>query len=277
MTRRSVLFSPADRPDLMRKAPRSGADVVVFDLEDAVAPENRDDARVAVADVLADDSFDPDVEVCIRVNADPVAADDDLDAVLHSDRPDAVMLPKATSAADVRDLHRLMAEHAHARPVFALVETAAGVLAAPEIAGASHTDVLVFGSEDLAADIGAARSAGLDAVAYARQRVVLAAASAGIDAIDTVYTDMGDLPGLEAETREAARLGYDGKLAIHPEQVDPIHAGFEPTAEELDWARRVIAEAEEHDGVFRLDGEMIDTPLIESAKQILVRAGEDPS
>lgn len=277
MTRRSVLFSPADRPDLMRKAPRSGADVVVFDLEDAVAPKNRDEARAAVADVLRDDDFEPDAEVCVRVNADPVAADDDLAAVLHSDLPDAVMLPKASGAAAVRDLHRLMVEHDRSRPVFALIETAQGVLAAPEIATTDVTEVVVFGAEDLSADIGAAQSAGLEAVAYARQRVVLAAASAGIDAVDTVYTDIEDLAGLEVESREAARLGYDGKLAIHPGQVDPIHSGFEPTAEELEWARSVVSAADNHDGVFRLDGQMIDSPLIDRAYQILARSGEERS
>lgn len=259
----------------MRKAPRSGADVLVFDLEDAVAPENRDEARAAVAEVLRDDTFDPKAEVCIRVNADPVAADDDLDAVLQPGLPDAVMLPKTTGVADVRDLHRLMTEHDRSRPVFALIETAAGVLAAPEIATADPTDALVFGAEDLSADIGAARSAGLDAVSSARQRVILAASRAGIDAVDTVFTDIEDLSGLERETREAARLGYDGKMAIHPDQVDAIHAGFQPTAEDLEWARRVISEASDHEGVFRLDGEMIDTPLIERAHQILARAGEE--
>lgn len=277
MTRRSVLFSPADRPDLMRKAPRSGADVLVFDLEDAVGPDHREDARESVAEVLDDDTFDPDAEVCIRVNADSTAADRDLEVVLDGDLPDAVMLPKTSEPADVRDLNRLMDEHESSRPVFALIETAAGVIAAPDIAAVDATDVLVFGAEDLSADIGAARSAGLEAVSYARQRVIVAAARAGIDAVDTVYTDIEDLSGLEQETREAAQLGYDGKLAIHPNQVDPIHAGFNPTAEDVEWARRVVGEAAAHDGVFRLDGEMIDAPLIDRAHQILARAGEDHS
>jgi citrate lyase subunit beta/citryl-CoA lyase len=258
----------------MRKAPASGADVMVFDLEDAVAPDNRETAREAVREVFEDPDFDPAGEVCVRVNQDAVIADDDLAAVLGPEFPDAVMLPKATDRSAVETLSQLIMEHGDHRPVFALVETATGVLSAEEIASADATTALVFGAEDLAADLGATRETDADVLSYPRQRVAVAAAAAGIDAIDTVYTDIGDLTGLEDATRVAASLGYDGKLAIHPDQVEAIHAGFEPSASSLEWARDVLAAAGEHEGVFKLDGEMIDAPLVAQAERILERAGE---
>jgi citrate lyase subunit beta/citryl-CoA lyase len=150
------------------------------------------------------------------------------------------------------------------------------VLEAPAIADAEATDALVFGAEDLAADVGATRTPEGTEVLYARQRVVIAAGAAGVDAIDTVYTDIEDREGLAGETRFAAGLGYDGKMAIHPAQVDPINAAFTPDPEAVEWARRVLEAREVADGedrgVFRVDGEMIDAPLIARAERIVERA-----
>ena len=279
MARRSVLFSPGDQPELLRKAPSSGADVVVFDLEDAVAPERKSDAREAVRSVLADPSFDPDCEVCVRVNPVGVAADADLDAVLDgdaSDAADAVMLPKTADADDVRTLDGLVDEHDRSLPVLALVETAAGVLHAEEIAAADPTDALVFGAEDLAADLGATRTEDGTEVLYAREHAVLAASAADVDAVDTVYTDFEDTAGLREETAFAAELGYDGKMAIHPAQVDPINEAFTPDGDRVEWARKVLAAKEEADaadaGVFRVEGEMVDAPLVAQAERVVERA-----
>ena len=279
MARRSVLFSPGDQPALLRKAPLSGADVVVFDLEDAVAPERKSDAREAVRSVLADPSFDPDCEVCVRVNPVGVAADADLDAVIDgdaSDAVDAVMLPKTADADDVRTLDGLVDEHDRSLPVLALVETAAGVLHAEEIAAADPTDALVFGAEDLAADLGATRTEDGTEVLYAREHAVLAASAADVDAVDTVYTDFEDTAGLREETAFAAELGYDGKMAIHPAQVDPINEAFTPDGDSVEWARKVLAAKEEADaadaGVFRVEGEMVDAPLVAQAERVVERA-----
>ncbi|ELZ26454.1 citrate lyase subunit beta [Halogeometricum pallidum JCM 14848] len=281
MARRSLLFSPGDRPELMRKAPTAGADVVCFDLEDAVAPTKKDDARAAVREVLSDPSFDSDAEVVVRVAAETAA--DDLDGVVGSDgdadvRLDAVMLSKTGFPEDVRDLDDELAARGLALPVFALVETARGVLNAPDIAAAGPTTALVFGAEDLAADVGATRTAEGTEVLYARERVVLAAAAEGVDAIDTVYTDFEDEDGLRAETAFAGTLGYDGKMAIHPAQVPVINESFTPSPERVEWARKVLRAREEADaseaGVFRVDGEMIDAPLVAQAERILERAGE---
>ncbi|MFB6354306.1 MAG: CoA ester lyase [Halobacteriales archaeon] len=277
MVRRSLLFTPGDRPEMLRKAPGVGADVLVFDLEDAVVPSRKDAAREAVGEVLADPSFDPDAEVCVRVNPAGVAADDDLAAVLGPDaRLDSVMLPKVDRARDVGTLARLLEERGRELPVVALVETAAGILHAEAIAAASPTDALFFGAEDLAADVGATRTADGHEVAHARQHVVLAAGAAGVDAIDMVYPDIDDLDGLRARAREAVRLGFDGKPAVHPSQVEPINEAFAPDEEELAWARRVLdaREAAEADGrgVFTVDGEMVDAPLVRQAERLVERA-----
>jgi len=278
MARRSVLFSPGDQPELLRKAPDTGADTVVFDLEDAVAPAGKTEARTAVQSVLADPDFDPDCEVCVRVNPIGAGARDDVETVLAGESPrlDAVVLPKATSADEVTTLGRLLDERAFDVPVLALVESARGVLRAEELADAGPTDALVFGAEDLAADVGATRTDDGVEVLHAREQVVLAAAAAGVDAIDTVYTDIEDTAGLAEETEFAAQLGYDGKLAIHPGQVAPINDAFTPAEEDVEWAERVLdakADADrEGRGVFRVDGEMVDAPLVAQAERVLERA-----
>ncbi|GAA0555055.1 CoA ester lyase [Halorubrum ejinorense] len=284
MPRRSLLFSPGDSPELMRKAPASGADVICFDLEDAVAPDRKAEARRAVREVLEDPAFDPDAEVCVRLSAESPAAD--LDGVLGTNgggeaggvRLDAVMLPKVTGPERVESVASLCAERGRDPAVFALVETAAGVLSAQSIAAAGPTDALVFGAEDLAADVGATRTDEGTEVLYAREHVVLAASAADIDAIDTVYTDFSDDAGLREDAAFARRLGYDGKLAIHPAQVAPITEAFTPDSEEVEWARRVVDARDEAEregrAVFQVDGEMIDAPLIAQAERLLDRAAD---
>ncbi|ELY60685.1 HpcH/HpaI aldolase/citrate lyase family protein [Natronolimnohabitans innermongolicus] len=289
MVRRSVLFTPGDRPEMLRKAPDSGADVIVFDLEDAVAPARKTEAREAVREVLADPAFDPACEVCVRVNAADSMRRDDLGTILDPEvvgsdggerddgfRLDSVMLPKVDAADDVRDLADDLATYDVSLPVFALIESAAGVLAAPEIAAARATDALAFGAEDLSADIGATRTAEGTEVLYARERVVIAAGAEDCDAIDTLVTDFENEQQLREDAAFSVQLGYDGKLAIHPAQIGPINAAFTPTAEEREWATRVLEAKREADaegrGVFQVDGEMIDAPLIARAERIEKRA-----
>jgi citrate lyase subunit beta/citryl-CoA lyase len=266
------MFSPGDQPELMRKAPATGADVVVYDLEDAVAPPDKESARASVNEVLGE--IDPDCEVCVRVNPAGIAADDDLAAVLSGDpRLDSVMLPKVSGADDVTTLARLLSEHDVDLPVLAIVESAAGVLHAESIARAGATDAVLFGAEDLAADLGATRTDEGREVLYARQRVVTAAAAAGVDAVDTLWTDFEDTEGLERDTRRGLEMGYDGKMAIHPRQVTVINEAFTPGADRIDWAERVLeARDQTAEGVFQVDGEMIDAPLIAQAEQVLERA-----
>ncbi|MDG5778496.1 CoA ester lyase [Haloarculaceae archaeon H-GB1-1] len=275
MARRSVLFSPGDRPEMLRKATTTDADVVVFDLEDAVAPARKSEAREAVASVLGEVA-DADCEVCVRVNSGAEAAGD-LDVVLDGDAlPDSVMLPKVADAGSVEALADTLAEHDAERPVLALVETARGVLNAAEIAAAEATDALVFGAEDLAADLGATRTTEGTEVLHAREHVRLAASAADVDAIDTLFTDFEDSEGLAEDAAFSRTLGFEGKLAIHPSQVPVINEAFTPDPERVEWAERVVAardEAARDDrGVFQVDGEMIDAPLLAQADRILERA-----
>lgn len=276
MVRRSVLFTPGDDAEMLRKAPQAGADTLVFDLEDGVAPDRKQAARETVREALSDPDLDPVAEVCVRVTPPPTT-DDDLSVVLSGGRPDAVLLPMVDGREDVETLVRLLREQdAGEVPVLALVETARGVLNAPEIADHPKVDAVLLGAEDLAADLGATRTEGGAEVAYARQRVVTAAAAAEVDAVDAVHTDLDDREGLQRATREAAQLGYDGKMVVHPAQVAVVNEAFTPDAERVEWAERVLRAAERADregrGVFRVDDQMVDAPLVAQAEQVAERA-----
>ncbi|AGN00256.1 citrate lyase beta subunit [Salinarchaeum sp. Harcht-Bsk1] len=285
MPRRSVLFTPGDRREMLVGAADSDADALVFDLEDGVAPARKSEARETVRSVLADDAFAPDAECFVRVN--PIefergsgpngqgAVREDLrEIAAAADAIDGIVLPKTSDAGDVRRLGGLLRTHGLPRSILALVETAAGVQEAPGIASAGGTTGLVLGTEDLAADVGASPSADRTESRYARQRVVTAAAAAGVDAIDTLWTDFEDEAGLRDDAADAVRLGFDGKLAIHPAQVGPINEAFTPDETQRDWADRVLAAREEAGdrGAFAVDGEMIDAPLLARAERIAERA-----
>lgn len=273
MTRRSVLFTPGDRGEMQRKAVGFGADAVVFDLEDGVAPGEKVTARETVRETLA--AIDPDCEVCVRVNVAPETAAADLDAVLDGSQPDSVMLPKAAGPGDVERLADQLDERDVDLPVLALIESAAGVLSAREIAAVEATDALLFGAEDLAADTGALRTDEGTEVLTARSQVVLAAAAEEVDAIDTHYPDVGDTDGLAEDARFALQLGYDGKMALHPEQVRVINEAFTPDSERVEWAQRILdaeSGADTEAAVLVVDGEMVDAPQIKQARRIVERA-----
>jgi citrate lyase subunit beta/citryl-CoA lyase len=249
---------------------------VVFDLEDAVVPGRKAEAREAVNEVLTDPAFDPDCEVCVRVNPTLEQAEADLETVLDgAPRIDSIMVPKVGAAADAREMDELVRTHGDDLPLLTLCESAAGVLHAEEIAATPAVDALILGAEDLTADIGATRTEAGTEVSYARQHVVLAAAAADVDAIDTVSTDFEDADRLAEATAEANRLGFDGKIAIHPSQVAVINEGFTPDEADVEWAEKVLAARDEAEaagrGVFRVDDQMIDSPLIARAERILER------
>ncbi len=266
MVRRSVLFSPGDQPDLLRKAPETGADVLVFDLEDGVGPD-KSRAREVVAEALAE--IDPDAELCVRVNPPGAGLEKDAAALAGAPAPDSVMVPKVDGPAGIEAVVEAVETEL---PVLAVLETAAGVLHAEAIARAEPVEGLLLGAEDLAADTGARRSESGEEIAHARGRVVLAAAAAEVDAIDTLYTDFEDREGVAADTERAAAFGFDGKMAIHPAQVPVINEAFTPDPEDIEWARRVLEAADGETGVFAVDGEMIDAPLLAQAERTLARA-----
>jgi citrate lyase subunit beta/citryl-CoA lyase len=268
------MFTPGDDPEMLRTAPEGGADTLVFDLEDGVAPDRKAEARATVRDALADPDLDPAAEVCVRVT--PPTTDDDLRTVLAGGTPDAVVLPMVDDREDVETLAGLLRERDAAVPVLALVETARGVVNAREIAAHPRVDALLLGAEDLAADVGATRTDDEHEVAYARGRVVTAAAAADVDAVDAVYTDLEDTEGLRETTRRAAEMGYDGRMVVHPAQVPVVNAAFTPDPDRVEWAERVLAarKAAEREGrgVFRVDDRMIDAPLVAQAERIVARA-----
>lgn len=260
---RSILFVPGDRPERFDRAMQAGPDLVVVDLEDAVAPDRKAFARAAVRDFL-----DSGKRVAVRINGIGTAwHDDDLAAVAGS--TPAIMLPKAGLSAPFRSLASRLASDG--TDLLALVETAAAVLDVRLIAATEGVTRLVFGSFDLAADIGVDPTDG-HALHAARSALVLGSAAAGLPGpIDGVYGQVADDDGLRAEAAQARRLGFTAKLGIHPRQVPIIDEQFAPTDEELAWARRVLAASGDESGVSALDGAMIDKPVLDRARRLLDR------
>lgn len=252
-TARTFLFVPGHRPDRYDKAAVSGADVVVLDLEDAVAPADKDQARRNVAAWLAQGG-----RAVVRVNAPGTPwFDDDLDLVTTRGCP--VMLPKAERA----DLPERLAD---ACAVIPLIETAFGVESALDVCRAPGVVRAAFGSVDLATELGVRHDDRL-ALGYARSRLVVASAAAGLAApVDGVTTALDDPDTLADDLRHARRLGFGGKLCIHPRQLDAARTGFAPTEHELRWARRVI---DAGDAVSVVDGAMVDKPVLERARRLL--------
>lgn len=271
----ALLFCPADRPERYGKA-ADRADVVIIDLEDAVAPA----ARPAAREALTASELDPDRTI-VRVN--PVDTDDhaaDLEALAATGYR-CVMLAKTESAAQVTDVHS-----ATGAAVLALVETPLGVVRAEEIAAAPGCAGLMWGAEDLlaamggstsrfsAAEAGGPRVAGeyRDVPRHARARVALAAAAFGRWAVDSVHLDIADEAGQRAEALDAVALGYVGTACIHPSQVAVVRGAYAPDDDEVAWARRVLDAAEHEKGVFQLDGRMVDGPVFRQAEATLRRA-----
>jgi citrate lyase subunit beta/citryl-CoA lyase len=273
--RRSVLFTPGDEPEMMRKALEGDADVVVFDLEDAVAPDRKEAAREAVEEVLYDvPEGAPEAWVRLNPFGGDIDGRDDLEAI--DVEPSCFVVPKAGSAEDVEAVAEALEESGTDTGVVPIVESAAGVVNAAEVATASRVSAVVFGAEDLAADLGATRTPEGEEVIYARQKVVAVATAAEVEAIDTLWTEFRDEEGLREDTERGISLGYDGKLAIHPAQVEVINDAFTPDARKVEWAERILEAKEEAEergkGVFEVDGEMVDAPLVEQARTVKHRA-----
>ncbi|MGY2084139.1 HpcH/HpaI aldolase/citrate lyase family protein [Blastococcus sp. SYSU DS0539] len=258
------LFVPGDRPDRFAKAAATGADVVVLDLEDAVAPDAKEAARTEVAAWLRDAP-----RTCaVRVNADGPDLAADL-AVLAAAGPALVLLPKAQEPRAVAAVvDRLPA----GSRVVALVETARGVLDAAAVAAVPGVARLAFGNFDLAAELAVDPDHG-PAMAPARGALVLASAAAGLPApVDGVTGAVGDAARLGEDVARARALGFGGKLCIHPAQVGPVATAFAPSEEELAWAERVLAGAGSN-GVAVVDGRMVDRPVVERARRLLAAGG----
>ncbi|HUL73747.1 MAG TPA: CoA ester lyase, partial [Vicinamibacterales bacterium] len=273
---RSVLFVPGTRADRFGKALAAGADAVVFDLEDGVEAARKDGARRIVAEWLGANPPAGPTARFVRVNGVRSAwIDADLAWLPRiADVADAVVLPKTESA---RDVERVAAAWP-SRRVIPLLETSRGILAAAAIAGA-HAEVpaLLFGAEDLTAELGIPRTLAGEEILLARSQVVLAAATIGADAVDAVFVDLKAADRLRADAARARALGFRGKMAIHPDQVAVINEVFTPSAEEVAAARRIVdADASARargDGAFRLDDRMVDAPIVARARRVLEGTG----
>jgi citrate lyase subunit beta/citryl-CoA lyase len=266
---RSVLFVPGNRPDLAAKAPRCGPDLVVLDLEDAVPPAAKADARAVVRQAARD--LLGVVPVAVRVNppGTPWFADDV--AALPEDLT-AVVVPKLESAAGLEAVARAVGGHA----VIAGIETVRGVVDARDVLGRPVV-ACYFGAEDYVADLGGVRTDANAEVAWARSWVAMAARLAGVAALDVVTLHFGDADRFVLEAGEARALGYCGKLCIHPAQVPLANSAFTPSADEIEWARRLLAAFEEAAGTtIALDGQMVDEVVAARARAILAGALEHP-
>ncbi|MEO8175281.1 MAG: CoA ester lyase [Sphingomicrobium sp.] len=256
---RSILFLPASNPRAIAKARGAGADLVVLDLEDAVKPEDKIAARAAAIAAVAEPWPMP---VAIRINGTlsewHLA---DVEAIANSSA-DLVVVPRCAEADQARLVHAMTR-----KPVLAMIETAAGVLAAPGIA--HEVSALIAGTNDLAAELRLPPDAGRPPLQMALQSIVLAARAARIAVFDGVFNRLDDEAGLAAEAAEGRRLGFDGKSLIHPDQIEPCHRAFAPSAAQIDRARRLIAAAT--GGAERFEGEMIERMHVATAEQLLAR------
>ena len=277
---RSLLFVPADSERKVPKALAAGADVVILDLEDSVAPDRKAAARGIAAEALASRAIMP--KLFVRVNSlGSGLATADVAAVVRAG-PDGLVLPKSESAADIISLGQMLAAAGEDRttPVIAIAtETALSLFHLGTYRKAGDRLIgLAWGMEDLATALGASsnrdeRGEPTDPYRLARTLCLIAARAAGAEPIDAVYANFKDLEGLERQCREAARDGFTAKMCIHPDQVPVINAAFTPSEDALARARRVVEAfaAAGNAGVISLDGEMLDVPHLKAAKNMLAR------
>ena len=275
---RSLMFVPGSRPDRFEKAMNAGADAVVFDLEDAVEASQKAAARSHVAAFMGKPPVSESIRV-VRFNAVNTAAGEaDLEFFGPLPEFDAVLLPKVETVGAVDLVTRTFVEHGRGRrvPLLLQIESPRAVLRAGDIAMAqAPIAALVFGAEDFTAQLGVPRTIDGEELLLARSQVVLAA---GVDAIDTVFTDVNDVETLRRDCSRARGLGFRGKIAIHPRQVPVINDVFTPGAAELERAHKVIdayeTAAARGVGVTTLDGQMVELPIVERARRIVALAAK---
>lgn len=278
MKLRSLLFVPGDRPDRMEKALGSGADALILDLEDAVAPAAKAEARTAVSRFLANH---PSTPLWVRINPlDSAEVEADLKAIART-RPHGIVLPKSESGDDVDELARRLTEagNATAQILAIATETPAAMFGLGTYKDARRLAGLTWGAEDLPAAIGAAASREADGsytppYQLARSLCLFGAAAAGVAPIETVYPAFKDTGGLAAYAARARRDGFTGMMAIHPAQIETINAAFTPSAEEVAHAAAVVAAfaANPDAGALSLDGKMIDRPHLVQAQRIIAQS-----
>lgn len=278
--RRTMLYVPGNNPGMIRDAGIYDADCIMFDLEDSVSVAEKDSARFLVYEMLRTMEY-PGKELIVRVNAlDSRTGIDDLEAMVRT-RKVAIRLPKTECAQDVvfcdREIERIEKENgipAGSTRMMAAVESAKGVLNCKEIALASKRLIgIAIGAEDYVTDLKTNRSPEGIELLFGRSMVLLAARAAGIDAIDTVYSDVNNEEGFRKEVALIKQLGFDGKSIINPRQIKPVHEIYTPTEKEIEKSLAIMEAIEEAhrkgSGVIALNGKMIDKPVVARAQHVL--------
>lgn len=268
-SRRSALYLPASNGRAIAKARTLDCDIVILDLEDAVAPDAKGEARAQAVAAVQEGGFDSR-ELVVRINAlsSPWGADDL--AALQAARPDALLVPKVESPDDIAACGTTV-------PIWAMVETPRALLRLEAIAAADGLAGLVMGTNDIAKDLGA--NPGPDRLLFLGflASTVAAARAYGLVALDGVYNAIDDLDGLAAECAQGVAFGFDGKTLIHPSQIAPCNAAFSPTDDEIAWARTVEQAFAEPDnvakGAIRVDGKMVERLHLAQARCVLAKAG----
>ena len=273
---RSLLFAPAVRPDLLRKMPRTGADAIVIDLEDATPPDAKDAGRVEMRSVVAD--LAGQLPILVRVNDDTTPwHDDDLDS-LPTEGLAGIVVPKIETIAGLDSLAARLNDRGLDMPVIGGVETALGVADARPLLAHDVVSAAYFGAEDFIADLGGVRTVSNDEVAYARAQVALAGRLADVTVIDQIVADFTDDDRCRRECLQARAMGYGGKLCIHPSQVAIANEAFLPSSEEIDRARRLLEAYDDAkaQGVASVafEGQMVDEPVARQARRVLAQADD---
>jgi (S)-citramalyl-CoA lyase len=269
--RRSFIFTPGLKPEMYPKALACGADIVCVELEDGIAPKDKAEARRNAMALFAEPQANDGVERIVRINCLREAFGlSDVQAVLETDTPPpALMLPKVRTPDEVIWLDNLLTERGHATRLHVIIETNPGLEAVHDIARASsRIDALFFGGVDMAAELRCKNA--WEPLLYARSRVVHAAASIEVDAIDVPFLDLEDSVGMEHAAGLALDLGFSGKGSIHPKQIPILNNVFTPDQAQVDHARRVINAFEEADtGLVVIDGKLIEKPVLREMYRIL--------
>ena len=273
---RSLLFAPAVRPDLLRKMPRTGADAIVIDLEDATPPEAKDTGRAEMRSAVAD--LAGQLPVLVRVNDDTTPwHDDDLDS-LPTEGLAGIVVPKIETIAGLDSLAERLTARGLDMSVIGGVETALGVADARPLLAHDVISAGYFGAEDFIADLGGVRTASNDEVAYTRAQIALAGRLADVTVIDQIVADFTDDDRCRRECLQARAMGYGGKLCIHPSQVAIANEAFLPSSEEIDRARRLLEAYDDAkaQGVASVafEGQMVDEPVARQARRVLAQADD---
>jgi citrate lyase subunit beta/citryl-CoA lyase len=286
--RRTLMYVPGNNAGLIVGSSVYEPDVLVYDLEDSVIMSEKDSARELVSSAIKNRDFlnIRARELMVRVNSvdSPYFRDDIFKLVTSEYHPDSIRLPKVESPEDVQIADRLLSEaefNAGIAPgtieIIAILESVAGVFRVDEIAcSCPRLTGLTLGAEDFTKDLGTSRSKSGDELDLARKKIVLAAAYAGIDAMDTVFSDISDPEALKTETQRIKDLGFTGKSVIHPSQISIVNDVFAPSQKEIDQALRIIDAAEEAEkkgaGAVALDGKMVDPPVVTRAVNLIKKA-----